>query len=182
MKKVFAILAACMFICAAILPAAAAEELSPCEEEVIKALKTEMETVNGRVVLPSRDIAQFRRFFQKYEMTEADCAALKDALDGIRAILRPLQYTSYEEVPAEQREALRQELVGAAAAMGAEFRFQNGKFSMVRDGAPVFEESVKVIVPVKPNENVGVSIAIVVLLLGGVAFSVIGSKKFEAGK
>lgn len=181
MKRFVALLFACLFLCAAVLPAAA-EDLSPCEEAVIKSLKAGMDTVNGRVVLPARDIAQFRRFFQKYEVSEADCAALHGAVEGIRSILKPLQYASYEEIPAEQREALRQELIKASAAMGAAFRFQNGKFSMLRDGAPVFEESVKVVVPVKPNENLGVSVAIVVLLLGGVAFAVIGSKKFEAGK
>ena len=182
MKRLFALLLACLLICAAILPATAEEELSACEEEVIAALKIEMETVNGRVVLPSRDIAQFRRFFQNYEIADEDCAKIKTALENIRAILRPLHYKSYEDIPPEQKEALRAQLLAAAEAMGAKLQSNNGKFIFVRDGKPVFEESVRIVVPLKPDERLGVSVAIVVLLVGGVVFSVIGSRKFETGK
>lgn len=182
MKRLFALLLCCLLVCAPVLSAAAAEGLSACEEEVLSALKTEMETVNGRVVLPSRDIAQFRRFFQNYEVTQEDCAKIKTALDNIRAILKPLNYKSYEDIPLDQKEALRAQLLAAAEAMGAKLQSNNGKFVFVRDGKPIFEESVKIVVPVKPDERLGVSIAIVVLLVGGMIFAVIGSKKFETGK
>lgn len=181
MKRLIALLFSCLFLCAAALPAAA-EDLSACEEEVVAALKAGMETVNGRVVLPSRDIAQFRRFFQNYEISEEGCAGIRESLENIRGILKSLDYKSYDDIPLERKEALRAQLLSAAGAMGAELQCNNGKFVFLRDGKPVFEESVKILVPVKPDERLGVSIAIVVLLVGGLAFSVIGSRKFETGK
>ncbi|HIZ83546.1 MAG TPA: hypothetical protein H9668_03875 [Firmicutes bacterium] len=183
MKRFCTVLLICIMACLALLPASAAEDgLSACEQEVVLRLEVEMETVNGKVVLPDRDIAQATQFFQKYEVEESACTAVIQALGNIREILRPLDYASYDEIPADSREALRRELQNMAAALGASYEEADGKFSFVRDGETVFEEDVRVAVPVQPNANLGVAIAIVVLLVGGVFFAVIGSRKFETAK
>ncbi len=185
MKRFCTVLLICIMACLALLPVSAAEAeegLSACEQEVVLQLETEMETVNGRVVLPDRDIAQATQFFQKYEVSETACTAVIQALENIREILRPLDYASYDEIPADSREALRQELQSIAAALGASYETAGGKFSFVREGETVFEEDMRVAVPVQPNGNLGVAIAIVALLVGGVFFAVIGSRKFETAK
>ena len=185
MKRFCTVLFICIMACLAFLPASAAqaeEGLTACEEEVILQLETEMETVNGRVVLPDRDVAQAKQFFQKYEVDETACTAVIQALDNIREILRPLDYASYEEIPADSREALGQQMRNIAAALGASYQSADGQFSFARGGETVFEEDARVVVPVQPNANLGVAVAIVVLLVGGVFFAVIGSRKFETAK
>lgn len=181
MKRIAAALISVLLLFTFCLPAAA-RDLTGCEEQVLKAFKEDIETVNGRVLLPSRDIAQIKKIFQNYEVSEADCTELLDALEQVRAILGPLDFKSYEDIPADQRKALRMQMERMGAALSASFESDGVRFRLIRDGLPIFEESMQVVVPVKPEENLGVSVAIVVLLVAGVAFAVIGSKKFEAGK
>ncbi len=181
MKRFVALLISLMLFCVLALPAAA-KDLSDCEQAVLDSLKTEIKTVNGRVLLPSRDIAQMRKFFQNYEIGEESCDVMQEALDAIREVLGPLDFKSFGDIPADQREALRTQMHRIAQAMGASFESDGVRFRIVKDGAAVFEESLQVIVPVKPEENLGVSIAIVVLLVAGIGFAIVGSKKFEAGK
>lgn len=158
--------------------------LSEQESRVLDALKADIPTASATLKIPAQYITQAENFLLSDDsMTEADADQIIANINAAKELVKDQPITKFSEVSSSIRNQVLDLAADSAKIVGAEMKVSGSSISITKDGNIIFETNFNNNNPIKQTDaDMTGSIVVGALLLCGLAFTVIASRKFAVQK
>ena len=184
MKKISTLLLVAAMIVMTVFSASAAG-LSDQENRVLEALRADIPTASATLNIPAQFITQAENFLLSDDsMTEEDANNIIANIDKAKELVKDQPITKFSEVSSSIRNQVLDLAADSAKIVGAELSVSGSSISITKDGKIIFETNFSNNNnPIKQTDaDMTGTIVVGALLLCGLAFTVIASRKFAVQK
>ena len=184
MKKISTLLLVAAMIVMTVFSASAAG-LSDQESKVLNALKADIPTASATLKIPAQFITQAENFLLSDDsMTEEDANNIIANINKAKELVKDQPITKFSEVSSSIRNQVLDLAADSAKIVGAELSVSGSSISITKDGKIIFETNFSNNNnPIKQTDaDMTGTIVVGALLLCGLAFTVIASRKFAVQK
>lgn len=183
MKKITMLFLVAAMVVMTVLSASAAG-LSAQEQKVLDALKADIPTASGTIKIPAQYITQAENFLLSDDsMTEADAEKILGNINQVKALVKDQKVTKFSDVPASIRNQVLDLAAASAEVVGAKMTASGNSIAITKNGKTIFETKAGTSNPIKQTDaDMAGTIVVGTLLLCGLAFTVIASRKFAVQK